>query len=1272
MHTVVSGDTLWAIAIRFYGDGTKFAVIAAANGIANPHLIHPGHILQIPDLPGPAPDPQPTPPPPPERIAFRLLRPADLVDLRCEAIGFRFAPAPQPDVVTHVVVEGDTLWDLAVRFYTDGTEFALIAAANHIADPNLIFPGQVLVIPDVPGPAPDTTHTVVAGDTLWDLAARFYGDPTLFTLIAAANHLADPNVIHPGQVLTIPAVRPPAPPSDRQSRLVAVTDDAHIIVRFGSQNLLEERFDVAPNAPARVLAAHDSRVVFAVAKGSEFDYSIAGVLTALTTFPLRVSKLALPAGETGDTTSAPAPPQADQTAIEAPFRLIVSPSPHGGFAHSAELSSAPDDRARTELWTTRLGVRKVVDGKFTEVDEKDTTQRVVRAVWTRDDDEGGVAPQGLSASLDKPLRRGIVRQTADRTVRHRENGTPLQPEPLEVRRLYLSAVGAWVDWNVTWDKPEKSYPPKDATTILEAYRHLAPMGRDAYIRVDVPAFLFPFGHRVTLVNITERRIGVGDNPVAFLKQRSFIVVRERTRSYRDPQNRLVLHTLPFDVVAIDPPVTPDLDFIDVNTSKPVVPRINGEPYRWKVTGVDHAGQPITMLAPLVLVTLTADDKPTTIQEIRTEWEVKQRRIDVNDAEVAMAPPTAKGDTTFKVHKLDLDGSYEPGKLTSTPSMARAFIAIPALNAINGGRAPVEVVYEKNYKDKGFELGDQAEVFLTLTQRQRLDFAKGSDQGGGFIEPSVGVAALSRTLGAIGDANADPGSALRRGDFDPSAFLAGALPKLFGLFDLMKIINRTGLDRAPNLITEQLGMIGSLASEFARLVAALDTASTDLADDIGHAASAAAGQRLQALRGKVDNARTTLAGAAGDLQAALADALAGQPHNAAGAATAFAGKLASVDAVVSDPILPAAVRAAVEKPAAALRNIATVAQGANLLAALQAPTLSDVMRFEWQPEIMDWPPGGPTVFKPDKDGLTIAVEVRITEEDEPQVDVSAQLRAFELILMPGEQLVSMRFGRLGFRVATGRKPEIDVVFDKLEFLGPLTFIEKIRQLIPFDGFADPPYVDISTEGVTAGFDLALPSVAVGVFSLENIALAADCRIPFLGEAVTVGFGFCSKESPFRLTVMCIGGGGWVALRLSPAKMVVLEMGLEACASLSVDLGVASGSVSVSIGVYLRLEDKKGQLTGYFRIRGEVDVLGLISASITLELSLTYHFESGKMIGRASLTVEVEVLFFSASVEITCERQLAGSKGDPSMLDIMPPHAGGQSTWNSYFDSFAMGA
>ncbi|MGA9489100.1 MAG: LysM peptidoglycan-binding domain-containing protein [Mycobacterium sp.] len=47
-YTVESGDTLWAISERFYGDGSKYQVIADASGIANPDLIQPGQVLTIP------------------------------------------------------------------------------------------------------------------------------------------------------------------------------------------------------------------------------------------------------------------------------------------------------------------------------------------------------------------------------------------------------------------------------------------------------------------------------------------------------------------------------------------------------------------------------------------------------------------------------------------------------------------------------------------------------------------------------------------------------------------------------------------------------------------------------------------------------------------------------------------------------------------------------------------------------------------------------------------------------------------------------------------------------------------------------------------------------------------------------------------------------------------------------------------------------------------------------------------------------------------------
>lgn len=46
-YTVKKGDTLWDIACRFYGDGTKWGTIAAKNGVADPRKLQIGKVLTL-------------------------------------------------------------------------------------------------------------------------------------------------------------------------------------------------------------------------------------------------------------------------------------------------------------------------------------------------------------------------------------------------------------------------------------------------------------------------------------------------------------------------------------------------------------------------------------------------------------------------------------------------------------------------------------------------------------------------------------------------------------------------------------------------------------------------------------------------------------------------------------------------------------------------------------------------------------------------------------------------------------------------------------------------------------------------------------------------------------------------------------------------------------------------------------------------------------------------------------------------------------------------
>ena len=60
------------------------------------------------------------------------------------------APAVNPKSNgTHVVQSGDTLWAIAKKYYGNGSQYTKIFNANRdkIKNPNLIYPGQKLVIP---------------------------------------------------------------------------------------------------------------------------------------------------------------------------------------------------------------------------------------------------------------------------------------------------------------------------------------------------------------------------------------------------------------------------------------------------------------------------------------------------------------------------------------------------------------------------------------------------------------------------------------------------------------------------------------------------------------------------------------------------------------------------------------------------------------------------------------------------------------------------------------------------------------------------------------------------------------------------------------------------------------------------------------------------------------------------------------------------------------------------------------------------------------------
>lgn len=124
--------------------------------------------------------------------------------------------------VYHTVLPGQTLYSIA-NWY--GTSVWAISCANGLYNPNYVYAGQVLMIPQGymgggckapyhpaphpakyyphPGPKLGCYYTVHWGDGLYRIALK-YG--VSWTVIAQANGLYNGNYIYAGQVLRVPCV----------------------------------------------------------------------------------------------------------------------------------------------------------------------------------------------------------------------------------------------------------------------------------------------------------------------------------------------------------------------------------------------------------------------------------------------------------------------------------------------------------------------------------------------------------------------------------------------------------------------------------------------------------------------------------------------------------------------------------------------------------------------------------------------------------------------------------------------------------------------------------------------------------------------------------------------------------------------------------------------------------------------------------------------------------------------------------------------------------
>lgn len=192
VHTVQPGENLFRIGLRY---GVGMDAIAQANGITDLRRIFAGQQLIIPNY-----DPAPA-----------------VVENPMVAIEPSF----------HIVQRGESLNMIAQTY---GLTVQQLLQSNNISNPNVIYPGQQLMVWNAPvetlppdpaaQPAPveaapvesapvvtQQTYVVQPGDHLSQIARRF---GISWTIIAQANNIANANTIYSGQTLIIPTGNTPA------------------------------------------------------------------------------------------------------------------------------------------------------------------------------------------------------------------------------------------------------------------------------------------------------------------------------------------------------------------------------------------------------------------------------------------------------------------------------------------------------------------------------------------------------------------------------------------------------------------------------------------------------------------------------------------------------------------------------------------------------------------------------------------------------------------------------------------------------------------------------------------------------------------------------------------------------------------------------------------------------------------------------------------------------------------------------------------------------
>ena len=184
-YTVQSGDTLSGIAVEY---NTTTATLTSLNNLSNPNLIYVGQRLLVKSTSTSA---------------------ASSATSTATSTASATSTSSTTSATTYTVKSGDTLSSIAS---SHNTTTAALTSLNSLANPNLIYVGQVLKLANTTTASTSSTssaastsssamtYTVKSGDTLSSIASSYN---TTTSTLTSLNNLSNPNLIYVGQVLKV-------------------------------------------------------------------------------------------------------------------------------------------------------------------------------------------------------------------------------------------------------------------------------------------------------------------------------------------------------------------------------------------------------------------------------------------------------------------------------------------------------------------------------------------------------------------------------------------------------------------------------------------------------------------------------------------------------------------------------------------------------------------------------------------------------------------------------------------------------------------------------------------------------------------------------------------------------------------------------------------------------------------------------------------------------------------------------------------------------------